>query len=174
MAEFLSPSERASIAANLLDLHDTFGREIVVYKEAQKVVISTDPGFNKLYGNAGKNTPSVENVPVRKVFKARVRYDTDRSLEYFGLVNILADDMIVPELLNQYASPEKIAEEAIRVLENPEYNTTVKDKLNAMRKTLGEKGVTERIANSIAQYLKLATSRFANMSSASMLLTSYL
>lgn len=84
MAEFLSPSERASIAANLLDLHDTFGREIVVYKEAQKVVISTDPGFNKLYGNAGKSTPNVQNVPVRKVFKARVRYDTDRSLEYFG------------------------------------------------------------------------------------------
>jgi len=78
-----------------------------------------------------------------------------RSLENFGLVNILADDMVVPELLNQYASPEKIAEEALRVLENPEYNTTVKDKLNAMRKTLGEKGVTERIANSIAQYLKL-------------------
>jgi hypothetical protein len=84
MAEFLSPSERASIAANLLDLHDTFGRDIVVYKEAKKVIISTDPNFNYLYGKAGQNTPSVENVPVRKVFKARVRYDTDRSLEYFG------------------------------------------------------------------------------------------
>lgn len=84
MAEFLSPSERESIAANLLDLHDTFGRDIVVYKEAKKVIISTDPSFNYLYGKAGKSTPSVENVPVRKVFKARVRYDTDRSLEYFG------------------------------------------------------------------------------------------
>jgi hypothetical protein len=84
MAEFLSSSERASIAANLLDLHDTFGREIVVYKEAKKVIISTDPSYNYLYSNAGANTPNVQNVPVRKVFKARVRYDTDRSLEYFG------------------------------------------------------------------------------------------
>lgn len=84
MTEFLSPSDRESIAANLLDLHDTFGREIVVYKEAKKVIISTDPSFNYLYGKAGKTTPSVQNVPVRKVFKARVRYDTDRSLEYFG------------------------------------------------------------------------------------------
>jgi hypothetical protein len=84
MAEFLSPSERASIAANLLDLHDTFGRDIVVYKEAQKVIVSTDPSYNYLYRNAGSTTPNVQNVPVRKVFKARIRYDTDRSLEYFG------------------------------------------------------------------------------------------
>ena len=49
MAEFLSPSDRADIAANLLDLHDTFGRDIIVYKEAQKVIISTDPNYNYLY-----------------------------------------------------------------------------------------------------------------------------
>ena len=84
MAEFLTPSERESIAANLLDLHDTFGREIIVYKEAQKVIISTDPNFNYLYKNTGTQNQSVENVPVKKVFKARIRYDTDRSLEYFG------------------------------------------------------------------------------------------
>jgi hypothetical protein len=84
MAEFLSSSQRASIAANLLDLHDTFGRDIIVYKEAQKVIISTDPNYNYLYKNAGAQTQSVQNVPVKKVFKARIRYDTDRSLEYFG------------------------------------------------------------------------------------------
>ncbi|MGV7221462.1 MAG: lipid-A-disaccharide synthase [Nitrospinales bacterium] len=76
------------------------------------------------------------------------------SLEHFGLVNILADERVVPELLNQHASPEKIAEEALRVLEDPEYNTIVKEKLIAMRKTLGENGVTERIANSIVIKLK--------------------
>jgi lipid-A-disaccharide synthase len=76
-----------------------------------------------------------------------------RSLKYFGLVNILADDSVVPELLNQNASPENMAEEALRIFEDPEYNTAVKEKLIAMRKTLGEKGVTERIANSIAQKL---------------------
>jgi hypothetical protein len=84
MVEFLSPSDRADIAANLLNLHDTFGRDIIVYKEAQKVIISTDPNYNYLYNTAGAQTNSVENVPVKKVFKARIRYDTDRSLEYFG------------------------------------------------------------------------------------------
>lgn len=84
MAEFLSPSDRASIAANLIDLHDTFGRDIIVYKEAQKVIISTDPNYNYLYNTGGAQTTSVENVPVKKIFKARIRYDTDRTLEYFG------------------------------------------------------------------------------------------
>ena len=84
MAEFLSSSDRATIAAHLLDLHDTFGRDIVVYKEAQKVIISTDPSYNHLYNTAGATTQSVENVPVKKIFKARIRYDTDRSLESFG------------------------------------------------------------------------------------------
>jgi lipid-A-disaccharide synthase len=76
------------------------------------------------------------------------------SLEHFGLVNILADERVVPELLNQDASPENMAEEALKVLEDPDYNTAIKEKLMAMRKTLGEKGVTERIANSIVQKLK--------------------
>ena len=69
MAEFLSPSDRASIAANLIDLHDTFGRDIIVYKEAQKVIISTDPNYNYLYNTGGAQTTSVENVPVKKYLK---------------------------------------------------------------------------------------------------------
>lgn len=84
MAEFLTAAARANIAKNLIDLHDTFGRDIIVYKEAQKVVVSTDPNFNYLYGTGGASTKSVENIPVRKVFKARIRYDTSRSLENFG------------------------------------------------------------------------------------------
>jgi len=84
MAEFLNSAQRADLAANLLDLHDTFGRDIVVYREAKKVVISTDPSYNHLYNSAGSSTPSVKNVPERKLFKARVRYDTDRTLENFG------------------------------------------------------------------------------------------
>jgi len=84
MAEFLNKAQREDLASKLLDLHDTFGREIVVYKEAKKVIISTDPSYNHLYNSAGQTTPSVKNVPERKVFKARIRYDTDRTLENFG------------------------------------------------------------------------------------------
>ena len=51
MSDLFTAAEKEEIAANLLHLHDTFGRDIVVYKEAKKVVISTDPNYNYLYGN---------------------------------------------------------------------------------------------------------------------------
>ena len=78
MGDLFTAAEKEEIAANLLHLHDTFGRDIVVYKEAQKVVISTDPNYNYLYGNSGATT-SVSNVPVKKIFKARIRYDLDNK-----------------------------------------------------------------------------------------------
>ena len=86
MAEFLiSGIERATVAANLLDLHDTFGRDIVVYKEAQKVIVSTDPNFNYLIRNRRSFHSQACRISLfSKVFKARIRYDSDRSLEYFG------------------------------------------------------------------------------------------
>ena len=87
MTDLFSDADKQTISANLLHLHDTFGRDIILYKEAKKVVISTDPNYNHLYNSAGATTTSVENVPVRKVFKARIRYDTDRSLEFYGEAN---------------------------------------------------------------------------------------
>ena len=87
MTDLFSDSDKSEIASNLLHLHDTFGRDIVVYKEAQKVIVSTDPNYNHLYNSAGSSTTSVKNVPVRKVFKARIRYSSDRSLEFYGEAN---------------------------------------------------------------------------------------
>ena len=74
MAEFLTASERAAMAANLLDLHDTFGRDIVVYKEAKKVIISTDPNYNYLYKNTRGQMSSVKNKIIQTTMKARILY----------------------------------------------------------------------------------------------------
>ena len=66
MSDLYTDAEKAEIAANLLHLHDTFGRDIIVYKEAQKVIISTDPNYNYLYNSGGSTTTSVTNKPVKK------------------------------------------------------------------------------------------------------------
>lgn len=86
MTSFLSDDEKIHLAAQFKHLHDTFARDIVVYKEAQKVVINTDPNYNYIYNNSGPTT-SIENVPQKKVFKARVFYDYNREMEYFGETN---------------------------------------------------------------------------------------
>ena len=40
---------RELLRQTYLDLHDTFGRDIIVYKEAQKVIVSTDPNPTTIY-----------------------------------------------------------------------------------------------------------------------------
>lgn len=86
MTSFLSDDEKLHLASQFKHLHDTFAREIVVYKEAQKVIINTDPNYNYIYNNTGPTT-SIENVPQKQIFKARIFYDYNREMEYFGETN---------------------------------------------------------------------------------------
>lgn len=83
MTSFLPDDQKKTLAEQFNNLHDTFAREIVVYKEAQKVVINTDPNYNYIYNQTG-GTTSVQNVPQKKIMKARILYDDNRDIEYFG------------------------------------------------------------------------------------------
>jgi hypothetical protein len=55
------------------DLHDTFSREITVYKNAKRIAIASSSNFNSIYGNSGGTNP-VEYESVFKTFMARVYY----------------------------------------------------------------------------------------------------
>lgn len=57
MASFLSAAERAEISSQFDNLHDTFGRNVVIYKESKKVNIFT----NEDYISAYRNTNQGEN-----------------------------------------------------------------------------------------------------------------
>jgi hypothetical protein len=87
MQPFFKDYEKRNIAEQLLGLHETFGRDIVVYKEARKVIMSSDPSYNYLYGNSGDQNASVQYQPVRKVFKVRIKYENNRDLEYMAEAN---------------------------------------------------------------------------------------
>jgi hypothetical protein len=86
MGSYLSDKDKLHLASQFNNLHDTFARDIIVYKEAQKVIVSTDPNYNYIYNNSGPTT-SIENVPQKKTFKARIFYDYNREMEYFGEAN---------------------------------------------------------------------------------------
>jgi len=83
MSSFLSDQAKLILAEQFNHLHDTFARDIVVYKEAKKVIINTDPNYNYIYNETGGAT-TIENVPQKQIFKARVLYDDNRDMEYFG------------------------------------------------------------------------------------------
>ena len=55
------------------NLHDTFSREITVYKNAKQVSIASSPQYNSIYGNSG-STNSVRYEEVVGTFLARIYY----------------------------------------------------------------------------------------------------
>jgi len=79
----ISDSEKAALNAVIDDVHETFAREITVFKEASKVVIITDPNFNPLYNTAGQTTSYV-NTPISSTFKARIQYEDDIAKRYWS------------------------------------------------------------------------------------------
>lgn len=61
------------VSLRLADLHDTFSREITVYKNAKRVAIASSPTFNSIYGNSGAtNTSEYQTVSAK--FSARIYY----------------------------------------------------------------------------------------------------
>ena len=63
-----------------------------------------------------------------------------------GLVNLVAGRQIVPELIQDDFNPEKLAEEAIRILENRQEREDMIRNLKVVKDTLGERGASERTA----------------------------
>lgn len=61
------------VVGKFADLHDTFSREITVYKNAKRVAIASSPSFNAIYGNSGA-TNTIEYQTVSQTFLARIYY----------------------------------------------------------------------------------------------------
>lgn len=75
MASLISDAAKAAMKAAVETVHDTFSRSIFVYKEAQRVLISTkNENYNMLYNNVRGKQESIDNVPVVQEFKATILY----------------------------------------------------------------------------------------------------
>jgi lipid-A-disaccharide synthase len=74
-------------------------------------------------------------------------------MSHFALVNILAGRTVVPELLQQEASPERMAAEIERLLSDPGARRAQLEGLAVVRRSLGEPGAARRVAEEIAGVL---------------------
>jgi lipid-A-disaccharide synthase len=94
------------------------------------------------------------NRPMVVVYKlAWLSYWLGRLLvrmSHFALVNILAGRTVVPELLQQEASPERMAAEIERLLTDRGARRAQLDGLAEVRRSLGEPGAARRVAEEIA------------------------
>lgn len=72
-----------------------------------------------------------------------------------GLVNIVAGQRIVPELVQFKATPENIAEESIEILSNHKKIHEIKENLGKVKAKLGDPGASSRAAHAICKFLNL-------------------
>ncbi len=75
-------------------------------------------------------------------------------MSHFALVNILAGRTVVPELLQQEASPERMALEIERLLSDPGARRAQLDGIAEVRRSLGEPGAAHRVAEEVAGALR--------------------
>jgi lipid-A-disaccharide synthase len=68
------------------------------------------------------------------------------SVQNIGLVNIIAGKTIVPELIQDEATGERIALEALAILTNDEKKQQIIKELNSIRAKLGNPGAAIRAA----------------------------
>jgi lipid-A-disaccharide synthase len=71
------------------------------------------------------------------------------TIPYIGLVNILADQAVVPELLQGRMTSDNIAHEALQILGNPERQRVMQKAFQAIRTSLGGAGASKRAATFI-------------------------
>lgn len=70
-----------------------------------------------------------------------------------GLVNIVAGKDVVPELLQEKASPENVAAWVIKAFKDKKYYNQIKEELAKIEPLLGKKGASKNTALSIIGYL---------------------
>lgn len=72
---------------------------------------------------------------------------------FFAMVNLIAGKQVVPELLQDDFTPEKVADETLRLLQDPNARAAMKEGLTEVLRRLGPPGAVERAADQIAALL---------------------
>jgi lipid-A-disaccharide synthase len=76
------------------------------------------------------------------------------SAQHIGLPNVIAGKRIVPEFIRGDFKPQLIANEAIKILDDPERMNSMRLELAKVRESLGEPGASRRVAEHISTRLE--------------------
>lgn len=75
------------------------------------------------------------------------------KIPWIGLVNIVANESICPELIQHEANPQRIANELLRYVRDPAMMHTMREHLDRIRVRMGQRGASRRAAEAIAGVL---------------------
>jgi lipid-A-disaccharide synthase len=68
---------------------------------------------------------------------------------FFSMVNLIAGERVVPELIQSDFTPERVSQEVLRLLRDPAARATMRESLAEVRNRLGPPGAVERAADAI-------------------------
>lgn len=83
MSSLISDADKTDLGDVFYQIHDTWKRDIVIYKTAQQVIVNTNPANNILFPGAPFND-QVENVIQSGVFGARVQWNPKQDFRLFS------------------------------------------------------------------------------------------
>jgi lipid-A-disaccharide synthase len=75
------------------------------------------------------------------------------ELKHVGLVNIVANERLVPELIQEESTPQHMADAMARILSDPVYYDKIRAGLDRVRKRLGDVGASARAAAIVREML---------------------
>lgn len=107
-------------------------------------------------GTATLEAAIIEN-PFAVIYKMNLLnyllYRPQVKVPFIGMVNIVAGKRVVPEFIQFNANPKRIANETLRILNNPSEVWRIKNDLLQVKSSLGEKGASLRAAKIITDYI---------------------
>ena len=77
-------------------------------------------------------------------------------VDHIGLVNLVAEKEIAPELIQRDVNPRRIADEALRILRDPLLSRKMVESMGEVRQKLGEPGAAQRAAHIVLSLMKEA------------------
>lgn len=109
---------------------------------------------------SGTATLMVALAQVPMVIMYRLRWLTGllarvlvRGVRFFGLPNLIMDQEVVPERWQSGARADRLASLISEYFDSPEKRAAMILKLGEVRKRLGDKGATARVARALEEYL---------------------
>jgi len=142
-------------------LFDSIGAMVVVEGDTNTVLASADVALTAS-GTATVQT-ALHDTPMVIVYRlSPMTYLLGKRLvtvTTVGMVNLIAGEMIVPELIQDAFTPEAVAREAVSMLTDRERAARIREGLSRVRARLGGPGASRRAAEAIMKIVHAGPTR---------------
>ncbi|OGW52005.1 MAG: hypothetical protein A2Y81_10240 [Nitrospirae bacterium RBG_13_43_8] len=134
---------------------DALEREGAVIKKGESIRVLTASDIAVIASGTATLQAAFLEVPMVVIYKlSPFTYLLGRLLvdvQHISLVNILSDRGVVPELLQQKASPENIIEEMRKLMEDGSYRESMVESFRSIREPFRDLRASKRVAEIIGE-----------------------